>query len=602
MGSLYEDLQTSQFEALRNTLRELANQAEQVEQELSDEFEVVRLSSQYITTDDSSSAPDFFGRDTTTSSTVSDASAFSQHSFSSPLGFLQAALPHIPSSRLRIVLDQANGISDDIDMESVVESILTSEYLRELEERGLEGLESDDFGIPDVEDSVWETVSPKRKNHTSGKATKKKNNRGKTLTLVDIRQKQHMPSPSLSSPISAPDPWTQLSSLSSHVATFLPTHPASFFQSYFHSPEYSTPSKALRAALSSISEARSPISDPENTTSLFALLDVLRSSPTYDLLDSEQRSTLYSDAELTLAATQGRADDAIDIVWLLHELDSDSDSGNLDMGIYHLPPSPPAVWGSTSSPTSQRPKLPPLRLPTGPPSIQPPPTSKRKSSSPATSPANRKSNPFEWQSIPQRKPHNNGVHPLAEYIPAYNNNRSPASGKFRGTGNGIGKGGKGDVGELDRKKIAHSLRKRDELLREASKAWNRGNSKTRGGEVALYFAERAREFQELARREALNEARIMVESKRMAGMEKSDIDLHGTCVAEAIVIVREILEREGCSSSKPLKIITGRGSHSANRVSVLKPAVKSALVQDGWSVGMWDGGLVVRGRRPGFMG
>ena len=49
-------------------------------------------------------------------------------------------------------------------------------------------------------------------------------------------------------------------------------------------------------------------------------------------------------------------------------------------------------------------------------------------------------------------------------------------------------------------------------------------------------------------------------------------------------------------SEKPLHIITGRGTHSVGGVGVLKPAVKSALSGDGWIVGTWDGGLVVRGK------
>lgn len=48
--------------------------------------------------------------------------------------------------------------------------------------------------------------------------------------------------------------------------------------------------------------------------------------------------------------------------------------------------------------------------------------------------------------------------------------------------------------------------------------------------------------------------------------------------------------------ANPLKIITGRGTHSVNGVGVLKPAVRNALVRGGWNVGVWDGGLVVRGR------
>ena len=49
--------------------------------------------------------------------------------------------------------------------------------------------------------------------------------------------------------------------------------------------------------------------------------------------------------------------------------------------------------------------------------------------------------------------------------------------------------------------------------------------------------------------------------------------------------------------AKPLKIITGRGIHSANGVGVLKPAVRAALTEDGWHVGMWDGGLIVKGKK-----
>ena len=45
----------------------------------------------------------------------------------------------------------------------------------------------------------------------------------------------------------------------------------------------------------------------------------------------------------------------------------------------------------------------------------------------------------------------------------------------------------------------------------------------------------------------------------------------------------------------PMRIITGKGTHSAGRVSVLKPALRSALMEDGWFVTAWDAGLVVRG-------
>ncbi|KAF8449316.1 hypothetical protein L210DRAFT_3500779 [Boletus edulis BED1] len=587
LAALIADVSPSepdQVDALRTTLKELATQATaQYEHELADELESAHLSSQCITTDESSSCLDFCA-EMTGSSAASDSSAISRQSFSSPLGFLQAALPHIPPSRLKRALSQAGtDVEGDVDMESVVETLLTNEFIRELEERGLDGLDDDEPRSPHTpDDNLWKRVETKKK--FSAKAAKKKNIRGKTIPFIDTRQKQHFPPPLPTGP-PAPDPWTQLSSLSEHLATLLPSHPASFFQSYFHSPNYASPAAAIRAALSSIAGTQNK--SLTDTTALFAMLDVLRDSPAYASLDPEQRSTLYSDTQLALRATHGRGDDAIDIVWLLLELNLDLETGTLAMGVYHAPQSPlspsrSSAWISPCSPTfasRARSGSASGQLPSGPPPVQPPPTSKRKSISVSSgiSPTMDKSSPFQWQT----------------------RLRSATAGKLRGTGNGFGKGGKGDVGELMhpdlKRRMAASLQKRNELLREASKAWNRGNAKTHGGEVALCFAERAREFQELARREALNEARIMVEAKRAAATDSHTIDLHGTSISEAVVIAKEILEREGCSPANPLRIITGRGTHSANGVGVLKPAVRNALVRGGWNVGMWDGGLVVRG-------
>ena len=74
------------------------------------------------------------------------------------------------------------------------------------------------------------------------------------------------------------------------------------------------------------------------------------------------------------------------------------------------------------------------------------------------------------------------------------------------------------------------------------------------------------------------------------------IDLHGTTVAEAIQIVKDVLKDDPPTAARPLKIITGRGKHSTNGVGVLGPAVNNALAEEGWNVGKWDGGLIVRGR------
>ena len=121
------DPSTDQIKSLRDTLGLLATQAS--EQELSDDF-ASSVNGHPSTTDSTS----YLG-DTTTSESSFSISASSYHSFSSPLGFLQAALPHIPTERLREALDgDSDSENGDINMEVVVERLLSNEYVRELEE------------------------------------------------------------------------------------------------------------------------------------------------------------------------------------------------------------------------------------------------------------------------------------------------------------------------------------------------------------------------------------------------------------------------------------------------------------------------------------
>jgi len=50
------------------------------------------------------------------------------------------------------------------------------------------------------------------------------------------------------------------------------------------------------------------------------------------------------------------------------------------------------------------------------------------------------------------------------------------------------------------------MRERNNLLRQAVGAWKSGNKKNRGGEFAAYFVGRAREVQEMAKKEQLEKA------------------------------------------------------------------------------------------------
>ncbi|KAF8652168.1 hypothetical protein AX16_004525 [Volvariella volvacea WC 439] len=558
----------SQLNELRQMLKELAAQAEEIGPQDGVDF-----------TDESCSTPEcYYGQTATSSSFDSESSDSSLRSFSTPLGFLQAALPHIPTSRLNDALQRASsdGGSDDVDMWQIVSSVLTQEANREMEERGLD---VDEVGQSSSAVSLLETVPPK-----GVRVQKQKKPKATKIHIVDIRQ-QNNRAPAHSGPL-APDVWTQVSSLSARLSELLSRDP-SFFSSYFHKATYPTSYHALCAALTAICKGKNipPNAATEHAAVHINLLEILL--PTFEDLNSELRARRISDIELCIRATEGKGENALDLAKLLRDLDPEDVADSAQMGIFHQSPTSP-TFAKTRSPSS------PVS-PLGPPPAPPPPNQKHKVKPPASpNDSDAKTDPFAWQSIPVRKrgPEKN---PHAAYIPAYN--RAHGHVNVKGSGNERGKGGKGDVGELaaHRWQVNESLRKRNEFLREASKMWKKGSSKTRGGEVAAYFAERAREFQELAKQESLNAARVMVHNKREASHDKT-VDLHGATAAEAIVIVKEILEQEGASQSKPLKVVTGRGTHSAGQISVLKPAVKKALIEGGWNVGTWEAGLVVRGK------
>jgi hypothetical protein len=495
----------------------LANQAQIHEHEL----EAIEAVDAYIDSysNMSTTTPELSDSTMATSS-ASDTSS-SQHSFNSPLGFLQEAFLHLPTERLKQLLRKATGEmlgnEGDVDMEKVVEYILTMEHIRELEERGLDAPELSSSTSPSED---WETVVRTKPKSTPKLAiAPKKKAKGRTIKIVDVRQMQHALPPPVKANVmmdSGVDAWTHVSSLSTQLAALLPPTPASHFASFFHSPTHATPAHALRAALEALPSTSSKLLTKPNSSikqsnqfaesnTLSALLDLLQASPTFATLDAEQRDTLYTDARLALTASRNRPDEALDIVWILRDLEHPGSK----TGIYHLPPP------SSNVTTTAR-----VKLPTGPPTLQPPPTSKRKFTSSLSSPTTPTKSPTvaenPWQAIPSRS--SRTTHQHEDYNPAYKR-------KVRGAGNGLGKGGKGDDGELPSQgaggnHVGHAFfarrtlqarKERDDLLREASRAWR----KPWGGDIALHYAQQARAVTEKARRDALDEARGLVEARKL---------------------------------------------------------------------------------------
>ena len=451
----------AEINELRSTLRELAAQADV--SQLS-EFSDLQLTSP---TDASSSSPDFYFGDTGSSRT-SDFSASSQDALVSQLAFLQAALPNVTEKRLRDALAHATLSDGEPDLWNVISNILSDEAVRELEERG--GLDDNNVHNTMVADDIsWDTVpSGKQNGH------RKKTKRGQKIALIDIRQQHHV-RPALKSPTLRTGPWAVVLSVSEQLSNLLPSRPVAYFQSYFHSPAYPTPYEAARAALAVIPDDGSALDDD---AVLNNLLDIIL--PEYEgILDINRKSNLISDIQLAINVTRGHADDALDVVRILRDLHSDSTPGFMEMGIYHAPVSPTRASSSSVQASSHISKL-PLPIPPLPDEAKPPPSEKYRK---------RRSSEPQWQTVPQRKALRND--PL-QVVTCGSTDVREASAKIRGSGNGLGKGGKGDVGELAEYncRIRENLRKRDGYYREAHAMWRRGNAKTRGGEVAMYFVER----------------------------------------------------------------------------------------------------------------
>ena len=453
----------AEINELRSTLRELAAQADV--SQLS-EFSDLQLTSP---TDATSSSPDFYFGDTSSSRT-SDFSASSQEALVSQLAFLQAALPNVTEQHLRVALAHAALSDDEPDLWNVISNILSDEAVRELEERG--GLDDNNVHNTMVADDIsWDTVPSGKNGH------KKKMKRGQKIALIDIRQ-QHHARPALKSPTSPTGPWAVVSSVSEQLSNLLPSRPTSYFQSYFHSPAYPTPYEAACAALAAIPDDGSAL---EDDAVLINLLDIIL--PEYEgVIDMNRKSNLISDIQLAINVTRGHADDALDVVRILRDLHSDSTPGFMEMGIYHAPVSPTRASPSYVQASSHISKL-----PTGPPSIPPLPAEAKPP--PSEKHRKRRSSQPQWQTVPQRKALRNDTLQVVTYG---STNVQEAGAKIKGSGNGLGKGGKGDVGELAEYncRIQENLRKRDGYFREAHAMWRKGNSKTRGGEVAMYFVER----------------------------------------------------------------------------------------------------------------
>ncbi|KAH9066900.1 hypothetical protein EDB87DRAFT_1588820 [Lactarius vividus] len=559
-----------QLRGLRQTLTKLAVAArdEDDEQSISEALSGSHIDGSSLS---SSTPEDYSGTllTPTTDSTSPLASPRSTSScatsFSSPLGFLRTAFPGVPSSRLESVIADTtckDGWAEDVDIERAVQLLLTQEYLRALEEGGLDALEDD---LTPMHSPEWLTVKTKGK---------KKKAKMKTYTINDVRQQQHISerahrrSPHHEMPPRPPDVdiWTTVSSISAQLSSLLPPHSESFFKSFFHSPESKSPAAALRRALTTITSSDDTDAPPPDTTVLLSLQDILRSTPEYNEQGPEERERILSDARLCLHAVQSRHGDALDLVWLLHGLDSGE---TIEVRLY----SQERQDGHSVESSASRPLCAFETTYAGPFS--------------GHLPGRPPSQPDEWNVVPRKKPPST-ANPHAGFIPAHNDMSKTRTYQI------------GSESYKDSEKLKQRLKYLEGRLTEthvsAARAWKGANSKNRGKEVALYHVDEARKLREEVKSAALDIARARVAATKKTDASFTTIDLHYTTISQAVILAKEFLGEYGASDVRPMRFITGRGNRSVGGKGVLGPAVYNTLIEDGWNVSMFAGGLTIRGR------
>ena len=161
--------------------------------------------------------------------------------------------------------------------------------------------------------TILQTSQISKKKPSTMAREKKIQSQSIKIILSDIRQQHRIrPSPSSSTRTTGsnikrptvgatPDPWTQISSLSTHIASLLPPHPPSFFQSFFHSPNHTTSYDALRVALTSLCKNKQNVAN--YTTIVSNIMDIL--SLNNGDVDPQLKARRTADIRLSVTVADG---------------------------------------------------------------------------------------------------------------------------------------------------------------------------------------------------------------------------------------------------------------------------------------------------------
>ncbi|KAK5085860.1 hypothetical protein LTR05_005149 [Lithohypha guttulata] len=159
----------------------------------------------------------------------------------------------------------------------------------------------------------------------------------------------------------------------------------------------------------------------------------------------------------------------------------------------------------------------------------------------------------------------------------------------------------GDPALLAGKAGVHSVQA-SKAFSQASAAYRRGKSDHLMGAAAAYYAEIGHEQRKRHKELIASAADSLVGQQSTA----NSLDLHGVSVEHAVRIARNSVENwwERLGDRKYIvggvgdgyKIIVGLGTHSAQGIGRIGPAVSKMLIREGWKVNIQRGEVFVEGR------
>ncbi|KAJ2095801.1 hypothetical protein GGI16_005084 [Coemansia sp. S142-1] len=147
-----------------------------------------------------------------------------------------------------------------------------------------------------------------------------------------------------------------------------------------------------------------------------------------------------------------------------------------------------------------------------------------------------------------------------------------------------------------RERAAALFTERNVLYTKAANAYSRRSAKGAHSGTALYYSSEGHKCDASARVWRMRAAQAAV-----AAMRRNDsnlVDLHGLTRMEALAVVQdELVAWSSRDRNRPLRIVTGLGSHSVDGRARLHPAVIRVLRDSGWRFKENPGYIEVLGKR-----